>query len=370
MTGPRLEMKNIRKDYFGNKVLKGINITVAPGEVHAIVGENGAGKSTLYEHLFGMPVIHSTGGFQGKIRFNGQPAPSSSPEEAMALGIGMVHQEFMLLPGFSVMENIKLNREPTRPNLWSRFLGDKMETLDIQRMRKDARAALDRLDLGIDEMLKVAGLPVGFMQFIEIARELDKTNLQLLVLDEPTAVLTESDADTLLEAIKRLSRQGISILFITHRLDEVLEVADQITVLRDGEQVATMSPKEATVGKLAELMVGRKIQAVTRKDKCETDLECPEPLLSIRNLHVEMPGEELHGVNLDVAPGEIRVSGAWQDMGRSVSPTALWVCTLPPVRSFWPGTPSPLTAPPMLSTAGWLLCRRTGGASACSSKTR
>ncbi len=316
MTGPRLEMKNIRKEYFGNKVLKGIDISVKAGEIHAIVGENGAGKSTLMNILFGMPVIHNTGGYNGKIVFNGKPVSISSPEKAMDLGIGMVHQEFMLLPGFSIMENIKLNREPTRQTFWSRVFGEKLRSLDIDQMREDSRAALDRLELDIDEMLPVAGLPVGFMQFIEIARELDKTNLQMLVLDEPTAVLTESDADTLLEAVRRLADQGISILFITHRLDEVLKVASQITVLRDGEQVGNMTPSEATVEKLAELMVGRKIHAVTKRDKCGTVPECPEPVLSIKNLHVDMPGEELRGVDLDVLPGEILGIGGLAGHGK------------------------------------------------------
>lgn len=305
MTGPRLEMKNIRKEYFGNKVLKGINITVEPGEVHAIVGENGAGKSTLMNILFGMPVIQNTGGYKGKIVIDGKPSPISSPEEAMQMGIGMVHQEFMLLPGFTIMENIKLNREPTISNIFSRIFGENMKTLDIPRMRKDAKASLERLDLNIDEMLPVAGLPVGFMQFVEIARELDKTNLQLLVLDEPTAVLTETDAETLLKSVRKMANQGISVLFITHRLDEVLNVADRITVLRDGEQVATMSPSEATVEKLAELMVGRKIKTILHKNRETLTDQATKPLLTIRNLHVQMPGEGVHGLDLDIMEGEI-----------------------------------------------------------------
>ena len=147
----------------------------------------------------------------------------------------MVHQEFMLLPGLTITENIKINREIVKDNLLSKMLGKKLGILDFERMRRDARKALDRVELNIDEMLPVLGLPVGFMQFIEIARELDKDSLRLLILDEPTAVLTEKDAETLIEVMKKLSREGISILFITHRLNEVLRVADNITVLRDGE---------------------------------------------------------------------------------------------------------------------------------------
>jgi simple sugar transport system ATP-binding protein len=156
----------------------------------------------------------------------------------MARGIGMVHQEFMLIPGFTVAENIKLNREPTRPNLASRVFGSKLETVDGAVMRADSRAALDKLAISIDEWALVAGLPVGHMQFVEIAREIDKRNVRLLVFDEPTAVLTETEAEMLLDAMKRLASEGIAILFITHRLDEVMEVADNITILRDGEVVA------------------------------------------------------------------------------------------------------------------------------------
>ncbi|MBA3061901.1 MAG: sugar ABC transporter ATP-binding protein, partial [Atribacteria sp.] len=211
-------MKNINKEYFGSKVLKNINITVNEGEIRSLVGENGAGKSTLMNILFGMPLIHNTGGFKGKIFFNGEKVDIKSPWSAMDLGIGMVHQEFMLLPGFSITENIKLNREQTKHNLLSKLFGPKLKSLDFVSMRKDSRFVLDALDLSIDEMLPVAGLPVGYMQFIEIARELDKKYTKLIVFDEPTAVLTEIEAETLIKTMKILAEKGISILFITHRL--------------------------------------------------------------------------------------------------------------------------------------------------------
>ncbi len=133
----------------------------------------------------------------------------------------------MLLPGFSITENIKLNREITKDSLLSRFFGKPLKWLDMPAMKDDARVSMDAIGLGIDEMLPVKGLPVGHMQFVEIARELDKKNIRLLVLDEPTAVLTESDADKLLEAMKILTDKGISILFISHRLDEVMTASDR-----------------------------------------------------------------------------------------------------------------------------------------------
>src|SRR6267378_327990 len=217
---PALELRNVVKAYEGNRVLKGVSLTVREGEIHALVGENGAGKSTLMNILFGMPVIWETGGYEGEVLLGGAPVRFRSPAEAMEAGIGMVHQEFMLLPGFRVAENIKLNREPTRPNVVSKALGKKLESLDIKTMRADARRALDSVGLGIDEWVRVAGLPVGHMQFIEIAREVDKERLKLLIFDEPTAVLTETDAEKLLAIMRGLAAKGHAILFITHRLDE------------------------------------------------------------------------------------------------------------------------------------------------------
>ena len=193
-----LEMKHITKTYGNNTVLSDVSLSVKPGEIHALLGENGAGKSTLMNILFGMPVIHSTGGFEGEIYLNGEKVDILSPLDAMTKGIGMVHQEFMLLPGFTITENIKLNREITKPNLVSRVLNKNLETLDMNSMSRDARKALDSVGMSIDEATAVQGLPVGYMQFVEIAREIDKTGVKLLVFDEPTAVLTESEATQLI----------------------------------------------------------------------------------------------------------------------------------------------------------------------------
>ncbi|MFN8546521.1 MAG: sugar ABC transporter ATP-binding protein [Candidatus Eisenbacteria bacterium] len=310
MPVPALALDNIRKQYFGNAVLKGVSLEVAPGEIHALVGENGAGKSTLMNILFGMPVIRETGGYEGQIRLAGQSIDPRTPSDAMARGVGMVHQEFMLLPGFTVTENIKLNRERTQPNWMSRALrpllrerAAPLDSLDWGAMRRESRAALDQIGMSLDEMLPVAGLPVGHMQFIEIAREVDKENAKLLVFDEPTAVLTETEAEELLRTMKQLAERGIAILFITHRLDEVMAVADRITVLRDGEVAARIDRADASVPRLAELMIGR---ALPSGEAIRARRELPnEIILSIRGLEVDMPGEDVRGVDLEVKRGEI-----------------------------------------------------------------
>lgn len=308
-----LEMKNINKSYSGNQVLKDIELKVKPGEIHCLVGENGAGKSTLMNILFGMGVIHNTGGFEGEVLFEGNKINVKSPKEAMKLGIGMVHQEFMLIPQFTITENIKLNREILKDNVISRVLGEKLKTVDFESMNQDARKALDKLEINIDEWIKVAGLPVGHMQFIEIAREIDKQNVKLLVFDEPTAVLAESEANNLLKAMRRIADTGIAILFITHRLDEVVKIADNITILRDGVRVCNKTAEETDVVELAELMVGRKIDI---QNKQETKKLAKDIILDIKDLYVDMPGEQVKGINLQVHKGEILGIGGLAGQGK------------------------------------------------------
>lgn len=311
---PILSMKDIKKEYYGNKVLKGVSLEVMPGEIHAICGENGAGKSTLMNILFGMPVIHSTGGFEGEIFINGEKVTIVNPSDAMKCGIGMVHQEFMLIPGFTVSENIKLNREPLKKGMLSAVFGKRLQKLDEEKIHKDSRAALDKLGLDVDEDMPVAGLPVGYMQFIEIAREIDKENIKVLVFDEPTAVLTESEAASLLAAMKKLASEGVGILFITHRLDEVIDAANKITVMRDGTWITTMDKKDATMESIAELMVGRKIDLSQKEESSQIDKNTLA--ISMRGLKVAMPGENVLGVDLDVYKGEILGLGGLAGQGK------------------------------------------------------
>lgn len=307
-------MNNISKTYSGNQVLKGVSMTIKEGEIHGLVGENGAGKSTLMNILFGMPVIHSTGGFEGEMTFNGKAYNPKTPTEAMEMGIGMVHQEFMLIPGFTITENIKLNRENTKHTILSKILGPKMEKLDTHKMKDDAKKALNKLNMTIDEYLPVAGLPVGYMQFIEIAREIDKSNLKLLILDEPTAVLTESEAAQFLDVIKNLSHMGIAILFITHRLDEIKQITDSITVLRDGSLVKSVKTSETNIIEMARLMVGREITSTTSQKK-EVNSD-NTPYLELKDIYVNMPGEKVKGVNLQIRKGEILGLGGLAGHGK------------------------------------------------------
>ena len=317
-----LEMNGITKEYGSNAVLKDVTLRIRPGEIHALLGENGAGKSTLMNVLFGMPVIHSTGGFKGEVLLDGTPVRILSPMDAMEKGIGMVHQEFMLIPGFSITDNIKLNREITRPWPISRILGKDLEFLNRTAMANDARQALDAVGMGIDEYARVSGLPVGHMQFIEIAREIDKTGMKLLVFDEPTAVLTESEAAQLLAVMKEIAAKGIAIIFITHRLDEVMEAADTITILRDGRLVKTLSRKETNPEQLAALMIGRgedSVIEVQRREKAVSE----NIAMSIRNLWVDMPGEVCRGIDLDVREGEILGIGGLAGQGKIGIPNGI-----------------------------------------------
>ena len=316
-----LQMKNISKEYSGNPVLKGVDLNVRPGEIHALLGENGAGKSTLMNILFGMPVIQETGGYGGEILLDGKKVAVSSPRHAMDLGIGMVHQEFMLIPGFTVTENLKLNREITVPNRVSHALGKNFESLDHPAMRADAAAALEKVGMALDPDAVVGELPVGHMQFLEIAREIDKRGIRLLVFDEPTAVLNETEAARLLRSMKHLSSLGISIIFITHRLQEVIDVCDSVTILRDGTLVTSCDVKDTTAVQLAEMMVGRNVSysdIAGREGGDDSDI-----ILSVRNLHVDMPGEMVSGVDLDVRRGEILGIGGLAGQGKLGIPNGI-----------------------------------------------
>ena len=203
---PLLEMRNIKKDFFGNQVLTDINLTLNEGEVLGLCGENGAGKSTLMKILFGMNVIRETGGYEGDIFLNGQKVSFNTPFEALAAGIGMVHQEFSLIPGFTASENIVLNREPKKRNVVSEIFGERLDTLDYNEITGRAEKAIDKMGFTVDKDMVINEMPVGHKQFTEIARELSKDQLKLLILDEPTAVLTEKEAEALLASIPSAPR--------------------------------------------------------------------------------------------------------------------------------------------------------------------
>lgn len=298
-----LEFRGIGKSFSGNHVLKDVNFSLHEGEIIGLVGENGAGKSTLMNILFGMSFIHETGGYEGDILLDGEVVEFDSPNDALKAGIGMVHQEFSLIPGFSAKENILLNREITKPNILSRFLSKKLETLRPKAMEEKSNKALGELGVDINPNSLVQDMPVGHKQFIEIARELSKDKVRAIIMDEPTAVLTESEADILIKSMKRLAAKGISIIFISHRLREIIDVCDTVVVLRDGEIVNNAAVKDVTIVNIASWMVGRDMGAGYGK-LAARDLDT-ETVLSIKNLYVDMPGETVKDVSLEIKEGEI-----------------------------------------------------------------
>jgi simple sugar transport system ATP-binding protein len=298
-----LEMKNISKEYSNNVVLQNVNLSIKAGEVIALVGENGAGKSTLMNILFGMPVIHSTGGFDGEIFIDGDLVDISNPRSAMNYGIGMVHQEFMLINGYEINENVKLNRENLKPGVLKKILGDKVGLLDRKAMRQETASTLEELGLNLSATEITGNLPVGLKQFIEISRELDKKNIRLIVLDEPTAVLTENEAEKFLECVKAVSQKGISFIFISHRLKEVKQFTDKTVILRDGRLVGEYATEEVSVENISELMIGHSI-SFNEKDKSE-NTSFKEIKLELNNFAVHMPGEMLKKASMKVFKGEI-----------------------------------------------------------------
>ena len=313
---PLLQMQNIKKDFFGNQVLTDINFTLGAGEVLGLCGENGAGKSTLMKILFGMDVIRETGGYSGDILIDGQKVEFSTPFDALKAGIGMVHQEFSLIPGFTATENILLNREPKKKNVISEVFGERLNTLDYKEMDRRSAAAIEKMGVEIDAKMVISSMPVGHKQFTEIARELSKDQLKLLILDEPTAVLTEKEAEALLDSIRGMAARGISVIFITHRLHEILAVCDQVVVMRDGYVVRDVPAKQTSVEDITRWMVGRDVQSSSAPAAAKAEDAAAKTILSIKNLWVDMPGETVRNVSLDVRKGEILGIGGLAGQGK------------------------------------------------------
>lgn len=311
-----LKVINVGKQFNENIVLKDVNFTLEKGKILGLVGENGAGKSTLMNILFGMNVIAETGGYEGEIYFDGKKINFTSPVDALKAGIGMVHQEFSLIPGFTVAENILLNMELTKSSFISKIFGKRLETIDFPQVRKSAQEAIDKLGVSLDTDVLVSEVPIGYKQFIEIAREIKRDQVKLIILDEPTAVLTESEADILLESMKRLANLGVSIIFISHRLREITSVCDTIVVLRDGKVVVERPTDGINNKEIAKWMVGRDVESneVRQKDIYKDNED--DIIFEAKNLWVDMPGETIRNVSIKIRRGEILGIGGLAGQGK------------------------------------------------------
>ena len=282
-----LELRGITKQFPGVLANDHVDFELRRGEVHALLGENGAGKSTLMSILYGL--YHPD---EGEIRIDGQPVSMGSPREAIDRGIGMVHQHFMLIPVMTVAENIVLAEEPTTAGIF----------LDFATARRRVEDIALQFNFAIDPDARVENISVGQQQRVEILKALYR-RADILILDEPTAVLTPQEAGELFGILKGLQREGMSIIFITHKLNEVLEIADRITVLRRGKKIETLPATGATEQGLASLMVGRTV--LLRVDKAPS--KPAEPLLEVEDLYVlddrELPA--VRGVSFQARAGEI-----------------------------------------------------------------
>jgi ABC-type uncharacterized transport system ATPase subunit len=284
---PILELKGITKRFPGVLANDHIDLTLEKGEIHALLGENGAGKTTLMNILYGLYQPD-----EGEILVNGKQIHVHSPNDAIAAGIGMVHQHFMLIPVFTVTENIMLGEESVR------YGG----ILDRATAASRIREISEKFQLEVDPNIHVEDLPVGVQQRVEIVKLLYR-QADILILDEPTAVLTPHEADELFEILRSLASQGKSIIFITHKLREVMEIADRITVIRRGQVIGTTTPDKADRKKLAEMMVGREVSLEVEKQVAEVG----EMVLKVEELTVIDDRDQVavDGVSFEVHSGEV-----------------------------------------------------------------
>lgn len=295
-----LEIRNLEKYYGQNKVLNDVNLSIRKGEIYGLIGANGSGKSTLMNILFGNSVIAETGGYKGDVLFEGEGVHIRSTTDAIKRGIGMIYQEFVLIPEMTVAENIKLTRENTK-NIFRNILKPELSYIDKKKDNEEAEEALEQLGFQIDNSYLVKNISVNAKQFVEIAREVDRKDLKLLLLDEPTAVLNEEDAGKLMKVLKELAKKGTSILFCSHRLHEICEVCDHVTVLRDGKVVSDYAKNELDTKTLAKDMIGYEVTAVKKEHQSQEKKE----IVSFKDFSVYMPGEFLDSINLSIYQGEI-----------------------------------------------------------------
>ena len=282
-----IEMLNIRKEFPGIVANDDITLQLRRGEIHALLGENGAGKSTLMSVLFGLYQPE-----KGVIKKNGEVVKINNPNDATALNIGMVHQHFKLVDVFTVLDNIILGAEDT-----------KFGFLQKKAARAKVQALSDKYKLHVDLDAKVEDITVGMQQRTEILKMLYRDN-EILIFDEPTAVLTPQEIAELMEIMRGFAKEGKSILFITHKLNEIMAVADRCTVLRKGKYVGTVDIKDTNKQELSNMMVGRPVQLQVQKDEAKPG----EPVLTVEGLSVRSKigkKDAVKNVSFQVRAGEI-----------------------------------------------------------------
>ncbi|KMY53671.1 heme ABC transporter ATP-binding protein [Bacillus sp. FJAT-27231] len=281
-----IEMLGIRKEFNGFVANDDITLQLRKGEIHALLGENGAGKSTLMNVLFGLYQPE-----KGEIKVHGKKVHITNPNVANELGIGMVHQHFMLVDTFTVTENIILGKEPKS--------GGK---IDIKKAEKEVREISEQYGLSVDPTAKVADISVGMQQRVEILKTLYR-GAEILIFDEPTAVLTPQEIKELIQIMKTLIKEGKSIILITHKLKEIMEVCDRVTVIRKGKGIGTVNVAETDPNQLASLMVGREVTFKTEKKEAQPK----DNVLEIKDLFVKDSRgiQAVRGLNLAVHAGEI-----------------------------------------------------------------